>query len=519
MKIALDPQVRKNIRFYERANSLVSYQEHDEVIGEFLQAYLTELTEEAKAKKVFAGRKERSYPITQAESILLQHQSTAAQDLTISGFEGDVAEEILEDVSGYNVAYDEMFSDQLWNHFQFGHHGILVEGAEELSDNLQGARESGERSYQMLFDPRDIWRLKYHTSGIRKGEVSDVVLSTEPEVDGDKQYLTARRYISTSAGYEVYELRTKDTHSTTITKDQLGQGMEFEIVSQRDGGVSRIPFVPFGMGPQDSALRVVVPLDIALLNRLSILSNINFNQGFERIFAIGVRDDKDFDRIGEYVINNLPPGASVQSLAPGYPQSVFEEIKMIMHWAQRLGLLQYNQLMEDTRQVQSAESKAKDLAVRAKYYNDTLNRLERSLKQIYQLHAEYEGFNPDNIEVTIQRDFGLIDTELEFQKDAFLFSIVGDFGAAGFEVKKAIANKYLGELRLPAKEGIDEAAYRKELAEGIFNAPYEKAGLLSAPNRKLLSSSGDLAVFENQNANKNGNPTELPATATPPSAR
>lgn len=453
--ITLSADYGKNQTFYSRTADFVDCDPMDIIGKGYIKSYDTEDTTKALALGSFVKRLARSYPLTISDSILEEHVSACSQSVTVEGFDFP---EILSDVTGFDSSAQTFLAEQLREHFKNGFHGVLIEGTKTTAPDLAGAQAAGERSYQTLFTAENILKCEYFMTGFKRGQLKDVVVLVEGSVRTDKdgkqiKVANARRYYfedENQFNFEYQEL--------SIDADKLRHAkgeVAFEVVSQEPGNLPIIPFVAFGGGPKDSAIRKTIPLDIGLLNTLSTLRNTNYHQAFQRVIIFGVRDPEGAKTIGEAQVGIYPEAEGhADAIPPGEAAALEREINFILHWTRRIGMRQFRQLTDDlTKQVSSAESKAKDLKALESYYNKTLDMFERKLKQVYWVMNYYETSQDSaEINVKIARDFGLDDSEQQLMTETVVWSWSQEFGEEGFEVRRAVLIKHLDEIDMTPED-------------------------------------------------------------------
>lgn len=466
--VRLSSDYSKNQNFYARVSDFVDLDPAELVGKGYIRPYVTEESPKAVLLGLFPKRVGRSYPLTISDSILEEHVAACSQEVTVNGFEFD---NILKDLTGFEDSAATFFSKQLQEHFKNGFHGVLIESPEVVAADRGSAVAANERSYQTIFSAETILKCDFFKSGPRRGQVKDVILLTESTYYQNKKKETveqanARRYFfehDNEAQFQYQELKIDATALKAATgKDEIS----FEIVTNEPGNLPMIPFVAIGRGPADSALRKTIPLDIGLLNTLSTLRNTNYHQAFQRVMVFGVRDTEQAQTIGEAQMGFFPEAeAHADAIPPGDAAALEREINFILHWTRRIGLRQFRQLTDDlTKQVSSAESKAKDLAALESWYSKTLDMFERKLKQIYRIMHYYEqSKDSDEIEVKIGRDFGLDDSEGQLMIDSTAWNWSQEFDEEGFEVRRNILINYLSQLDMTSE-------LRQELTDKLKNA-------------------------------------------------
>lgn len=481
LSIRLSSDYSKNQNFYARVADFVDLDPAELVGKGYIRSYDTEDTTKARLLGLFQKRVARSYPLTISDSILAEHVSACSQEVTVDGFEFD---EILSDVTGFGDSAATFFSSQVLEHFKNGFHGVLIESPEQPAADRGTAVAANERSYQTLFSAENIIQCEYFKTGPRRGQVKDVILLVESsyytnEKGEEVEQANARRYYFNhdNEATFLYQELSIDAETLKAARDSIS----FEVVVDEPGNLPVIPFVAFGRGPTDSAIRKTIPLDIGLLNTLSTLRNTNYHQAFQRVMVFGVRDAEQAKTIGEAQMGFFPEAdAHADAIPPGDAAALEREINFILHWTRRIGMRQFRQLTDDlTKQVSSAESKAKDLAALESWYSKTLDMFERKLKQVYQIMFYYEQSKESTeIEVKISRDFGLDDSEAQLMTDSTIWGWSQEFDAEGFEIRRRILISYLDQLDMTSDT-------RQELSEKLQNA--QRRNALTAPRENPLT--------------------------------
>lgn len=428
----------------------------------YIRPYITESSNTDKAGIAHAERVGRSYNTNLVRPFAEIHLAHLSQKITIEGAEGGDLQLIRDDVDGYGHSVEAAVRDWAWYYMAHGKVGIGVESprAENILSKAD-ANNAGLRSYQNLYQATHIKRWERFKSGPMRGQLSEVLVCEEPEMIGDKYMQMAMRWFLPAQGAKCQwqrlaagELKKpvvygEATQYTERKKD------EYEIVSSGEIDLDHIPFVIIGCGLDDSILRANVDYNLAHLNRLSVLSNVLFNQGFQRTLIAGEKvDDEAFKNASEsivWVVEGI--NVAVTSIPAGDAEALFREVSKLELLCLRTGLMQTYQLLDDTRAVQSAESKAFDSKARAAEYDRILDLITDGLTHVMKLHAEFEGQSPDAIEVEISRDYGLEDPQKTVLGKQLAASIAQNLGAT--EVLRELLKIELAAQRLTLEPGED----------------------------------------------------------------
>lgn len=411
-----------------------------ERIGNHLIKYEAEEADTTEAKKHFETRLKRSYlkPILEPSHQI--HIAHLNQNVTWGSIADSAIKDFLLDVTGQQQTAEEFLSDLLWYRLALGRVGVLVDGPKQPANASKlDDRTGGNRSYQIMFRADQILYWEFGRQGPRRGQLVKLVLLDDPEYTEKGAILQRRRRFFYRPGEDLYTwqaLREQSAeqkqHWTNTAAPQLAG--KWEVVDEGKGEISKIPFVMWGRGLRDSIDRYVWPLEKAALNNGSTKTNIIYKQGFQRLIVAGAKDG-ELSKMGESIVNKIAnPDAKVFTVDAGNPEASFREEGLIESRAQRMALLQHNQLVDDTRQIQSAESKEKDMIAREKFYNKILDQAQVKLRQVWALHYEFEGLKGgEKIEISIARDFGLKDSSTEMLERASLSAQARTLGAHGVQ--------------------------------------------------------------------------------------
>lgn len=465
------PIAKKDKQYFDEVSKFADGEE----LGEFILPYLTEGETEAGVKD-FEARKNRAYSMNKIFPILETHRATMAQPITIGGFEESKKEQ-LEDVDGFGKNAKRMFSDALFEFMKSGLYCILVEAPAEAPQTLQDETQSNFRPFQVLYEAPKIRYWSRFKDGAERGALSDLILENDPVLIDDELQRSFRRY-RREQGAGFYSVT-----DYVMKADPSAKSDRFEEVSRVEVVGDKIPAVVHGEGRKTSFVRHVVRDSKALLNKLSSLDNTNYKQAFQRVvvFSDANFDEKKVQYVGEGIITVVPDAKGrLQEIPPGNPEALDREIDRLSTHIMRLGMFRMTQITsDDSKQQQSAEAKAKDLGILNNIYKDTLDDFERVLTQVYRLMRWYQDKNAplDDVSVSISRDFGLVDSELELATDSLVMNWLNELDPeTAHQVKKAIVARYINDMRFLADEEQNADEVRAELIEIVRAAkPTERS--------------------------------------------
>jgi len=441
----------------------------------YIYRYITE-EDPTNGKRAYQNRLARTYNKNHVRPYADIHLAHLARPVEVGGADDDDMQQVLRNADGYGRSIEEMLRIWAWHYLSHGRVGVLVDAPIVEADTRIEAENSGIRSFQLVYPATHIRYWEYFMDGPARGQLKRVVLFEQPVIangEVEQRALDFYRVDATSPYFaDQYRVSKSEDETSRLKYDDdvkrnWALESDFELISSIEGPQAEIPFVLIGEGLEDSLLRPLADNNLAILNLLSTVSNIVYNQGFQRNIVAGETiDEKALEAAHEAIMLVIRgTGVGVTSIPPGDPTAAFREIGQLEMMNMRQGLMQTYQLLDDTRQVQSAESKSYDAKARIAEYNRIVDQFEEGLLRVLQYHAAFEGSNPDTITVSIGRDYGLEDREALGIERQLAFTMAQGLGVA--EVTKTILKTVLSDLKLVASGGETEDEVKARLYNEI----------------------------------------------------
>lgn len=439
------------------------------VNGTYITPYVTESDNTQEALQSYSMRLARSYNKNISRPYLEIHYAHLSQPITHGVKDVGAMEEIIADITGYGDTLDTFVRSAMWEYMKHGRVGALIDGANVKPSS--GAEQSalGMRSYSVLYPATHIIDWEVFEKGAQRGKFEKVTLFEKPYYEGGKSFTRALRMMFVDKNRWVWQrLQAAEGKQATYYNQLSFDSKEttFQVIQEGDGATDNIPFVMLGCGLDDSLIFQNVEYNWAHLNLLSTITNIIYNQGFQRSIIVGDIDEATFKRAGANIIWAFRgQSLGVHDIPPGNPEAGFRELSQLELLAMRAGLMQTYQLLDDTRAVQSAESKALDNKARTAEYNRICDLFEDFTKQVLEFHAEYEGVNSGDFSVTIGRDFGLDDPQMVAMQQQLATSLSATVGVPS--VPKEVLKDIVAKMPLVADEDGTVDDKRKQLMDEI----------------------------------------------------
>jgi hypothetical protein len=444
------------------------------LVEKYLIPHESERVPNKKAQNLWADRKKRTGYENDTQPFLDIHSGHLARNVNFGKLnDNEQFKLIIEDATGYGEGAQEMYEQMVELRLKHGLLAVLVDGPATIAENKADAVAAKERSYQVIFNARQILNYEWFNDGPRKGQLKQIVLQADQiEKDGQMMDAVHRFYLpegadrNPSAGFIKELLYTDDEDKKGSTSDKK----RFKLFSAPVlGSIPQIPIEVIGRGLKDSKMRSVTQQAWKLFNSRSVRDSINYNQGFLWVILVGTKETEITSRAEFQITLISNPEAKVMSVPAGEPTGYETQIKGEENKLKRIGLWEYNQLTsEDTAQVSSADSKAQDAKARLKIYEDITKELERAGTRIFKLHALYEGVNEKEVSISVERDFGLDDETATQATRGIQFSRAGTLGAR--DIQKNILMLDVAEMDVIPKDGEDKDEARQRLMDSIENA-------------------------------------------------
>lgn len=424
--------------------------------------------------KALNSRKKHLYNINYCSPYLFIHLGHLTQPIVLKNYQSEAIDTIIQDVTQFRESLKIADIDYKWSYLLNGMIGVLVD-KQPIQAGQSLATSSNIRSYQVLFEAPQIRNFSYYNEGVNKGKLKSVALTIgfKRQSEGNKEKLFEKVMLlelPQVGNYTWKYLVSKEEYNINDFKknDELKFELDTERVNpQGIGGFSEIPFVLLGEGVKDSMLSEVAPLNRTLLNKRSIKGSVLYNQGFQRNFGVGIKPT-EIKQVGEYLLTCIEnPDANIISLNAGDASGLSEEIRDIQNQLDRRGRLEFNQLSDDTRQVQAAESKQADKVGKKKIYDLIIDEFEGFYKNIFRFHFLFDdpsAYKDKEFSVVIGRDFELDDPSAELNESQVTFYMAKELKA--YKAMKAILKYRLSRIKiLPSKDMNIEDTYKEIFTE------------------------------------------------------
>jgi len=247
--------------------------------------------------------------------------------------------------------------------------------------------------------------------------------------------------------------------------------------------MDEIPFVMIGKSYDESAIKEIIPMSETRMNVQSWLLNSLYYQGHERLFVWGAKEE-EAKMVGENTISfSENPDGKVESIKPADPAALERAVRNLDDRIWKIGLLQRHAIVSDqSKQVQSAESKAADVNVYIEWCDKILDLVQKKFTKVYKLTAELQGLE-EEVAVVIDRDYRAMETQYELSSKALLYSQANQLGLT--DVQKELVKISINRLE------VDDDT-KERLIQSVDSLPDSREG--RATNRLIGILSPEMEV-------------------------
>jgi len=257
----------------------------------------------------------------------------------------------------------------------------------------------------------------------------------------DKKYVISKHYVVVDSNGKIDpKFIDKETKQTTWQDD--GQI------------VTALEEIPLATAEDESWVKDVCEESLRYHNIRSNRDNIQYNQGYQRLFAKGVNfnDPQQLKNFAEYVVSGLPADGDVMWVDPVSTTDYDSAMNNSLDTALKIGLNLLRTLPTDSRAAQAADTIAAEKDSPMALIQAVLTHIETLLRKSINNYAAFKSKKDFDCQLVIPKDF----TPEDWQEFLNTVQALGDELKQYPTVKRQIVEKAVKRLRL-GKEGEKEA--------------------------------------------------------------
>lgn len=334
----------------------------------------------------------------------------------------------------------------------FGKVAVLVDRTPQGARNRQEENESGARAYMDTICPLalpdwslsaeqaeatqrfDFFRYEYELTAARNNE------REQPKTD-----LYSDSYVDSGGVVTVNRYRRRQDKEGRYAVAEDGEN--WELIAELPLELDHIPAAQM---TDESWIKDVAQETLRHYNIRSNRDNINYNQGYQRLWGAGLdpNDPNVVKGLSEYTMMLVPEGASINALPPADPQHLERAENEALINAFRVGLNQLKLLPSDSRAAEGAdtlaEQKDNTVALMEGVIEDIENLTNAAIKE-YAIFTGNDSFEPD---LKLPRDF----TSESIEQFVMLYQAFGDKFRAVPEADKIMLKRAVSKMNLDEQD-------------------------------------------------------------------
>lgn len=411
--------------------------------------------------------------------VVIKHTAMLAQPAVVTGV--DTADELLTDIDGQGNSLEAIRNEIVKQFLIEGRVCLLAEAPSVRNETAADDSATNQRPYLALIPAENIFKYSKFASGPRGGKLSELAIIVGEEMIEDRKHTRLRRYYFPEGGNKYY------VQNLVIESDKLknpgNKAITFDLVGEEMGPFyEEIPARVFGRASESSLMDGTWQRAAHILNMRSLYVELIYRQAF-RVTIVGntgAGDEENFKTLSESVVILTKGQVSVDTVDPADFSQIDQyidkrEAALIKTADHRLIQL----TVADSKQQQSAESKAKDEAPKIHIYNEILDLMSRELTYMLRYMAFFNNIAIKDtalmeISVNFEREFGLEDSELDILR---LEQIASDAEDYDDETQLAIKTE-ITKLKIAA---VSNETARAAMLEALESAQLRPRGLAVLP--------------------------------------
>lgn len=443
--------------------------DHDTICQKYLWYHALERKSDTDAAELRAARVQRTRYLNFLEliisiwgSIFFRNEPKPDQATA------DMLGEYSDDIDGQGSSLYSFVKDRvLLNYLLYGDVYILADAFPFSATTQLQARQSGARPFLEVMDPLQVVDWDIETGNpARLGQFNvfrhefDVLM---PRMTATEMPLRARvshslELVDGKYTIKIYRSPIDQATGNFLTSDPQSGLPVFNLVETVD---TQLDSIPIAYIKGDSWIKDVAEETLRHLNLRSNLDNINYYQGYQKMFAKGI-DPNAPDQIkalSAYVISILPRDGDMIFAEPVNTSSLEAALSECVNNIFKIGLNQIRSLSSDSKQVQAADSASQEKDYTYAQVESAIEDIENGVEQALNNFARFQGKEGFNAEYKIDREIKSEDMAQWIQiYTAFQDKFTNNYP----DVDRAAVKKAICKLSLPNEE---------ELIKGVDALP------------------------------------------------
>jgi hypothetical protein len=286
------------------------------------------------------------------------------------------------------------------------------------------------------------------------------------EAKKEKEELIRRYFIIEQGDLFQFEDYTIPADSIKTIKSNKNEDVIIKgtLVNSGVGNLKVIPIVLVGSGIKESSLKDIKYQSYVRLNKKSALDNGLFYTGFQRVAIFGIHADDAISASENTAMVFENANGHIETIPASDMVALSEDISREDKNIFKLAYKQRYQIIEETGNIQSAESKAKDAQALNDFYISILEMLENKLNIVLGVQAEYQGTQDVPI-LKFIKEFKSEDLEAKNLNIQLAINLADKLGNK--EITKEVLKSLVAKLEILPMDNKSEEERKKEILESI----------------------------------------------------
>lgn len=345
-----------------------------------------------------AGREQRTRYLNLVEAVTsLWCSFFFREDYTLDDATRELLGDAEDDIDGKGTSLLGFIKDQITvNYLLYGRVYVTADAFSRTGRNLAEQKNLNVRPFLEIHHPLTVkdWDIetedtrrigKYNFIRYEYDLIPPRTPSQEPIYQRYSQVLdrNGNKYRSTTYKTPI------DSQGNYTRLDPTSKNAEWEPVSTIDS--QTLEEIPLAVISQSPWLHDVCEETLRFYNLRSNLDNVNYFQGYDDKYIIGVTNPEQMKNFGEYIVKFLPQEGSATKLEPSNPVSLERSVDGALSNVFKVGLNMFRTLPSDSKGVQSADTQQEDKDNTYAMVESSLDDIEALVNQSLTHWATFQG--------------------------------------------------------------------------------------------------------------------------------
>lgn len=329
-----------------------------------------------------------------------------AKPPTLEAGDGSTIKQASKNIDGERRSLNRFLRDRVTaTYLIYGKVAILADSFGEEVQSLAEQKEKGIRPFLEIIEPLDLvdWSIE-QSDPKRMGEINaarqvyKLVGTRQSLMEIPRTYLYSVVRSRTPNGYQIEKYRRLIEDASiglSVDAEINGEDSRFELAEEPR--IVAIDEVPISLLEDESWLKDVVGEVLRHYNLRSGLDNVNYYQGYQKIFAKGVTDAAYHKALTEYIVALLPEGGDAFAIDAVDTSALERAVDGALLSCFKIGLNQLRTLPSDSKEAPSAEAAQAERLNTTQLVEATIEDLENAANKALEHFGLLAGEAPGKV--------------------------------------------------------------------------------------------------------------------------